>query len=111
MRISEREMRRLMKRMKMEELKDVEEVVIRLRDREIVVEEPTVMKKNLMGRLMYQIEGNERERLKKEGEIEIFEDDIKLVVEQTGASEEEAKKALIESKGDLAEAIMRLQST
>ncbi len=111
MRISEREMRRLMKRMKMEELKDVEEVVIRLRDREIVVEEPTVMKMNLMGRMMYQIEGNERERLKKEGEIEIFEDDIKLVVEQTGASEEEAKKALIESKGDLAEAIMRLQST
>ena len=41
---------------------------------------------------------------------EIDEEDIKTVVDQAGCSEEDAKAALEETKGDIAEAIMRLQS-
>ncbi|MEM0340720.1 MAG: nascent polypeptide-associated complex protein [Acidilobaceae archaeon] len=36
------------------------------------------------------------------------EDDVKLVAEQTGASLEEARRALEEAKGDIALAIMKL---
>ena len=39
---------------------------------------------------------------------EIPKEDIDLVVEQTGKSVEEAKKALKETKGDIAEAILKL---
>ena len=37
-----------------------------------------------------------------------FEEDIQLIIDQTGKSKEEALKALEESKGDIAEAIMKL---
>ena len=37
------------------------------------------------------------------------QDDVKLVMEQTGKSEKEARKALEETKGDIAEAIMKLK--
>jgi nascent polypeptide-associated complex subunit alpha len=37
-----------------------------------------------------------------------LKDDIKLIMEQTGKSEEEARKALKETNGDLAEAILKL---
>ncbi|MCQ2377127.1 MAG: hypothetical protein MJ006_03895 [Methanocorpusculum sp.] len=38
------------------------------------------------------------------------EDDVKLVASQTGKSAEEAEAALKESKGDIAEAIMKLSA-
>ena len=45
--------------------------------------------------------------LPEEGE-EINKDDIDLIVEQTGKTTEEAKKALEETNGDIAEAIIKL---
>jgi len=42
-------------------------------------------------------------------ESSINDEDIKTVSEQAGVSEEEAKKALKESSGDLAEAILKLK--
>ena len=39
---------------------------------------------------------------------EIPKEDIDLVVEQTGKTTQEAKKALEETKGDIAEAILKL---
>ena len=46
---------------------------------------------------------------KEEGEEEgIPQEDIDLVAEQTGKSKKEAEKALTETKGDIAEAIMKL---
>jgi len=40
----------------------------------------------------------------------VAEEDVKLVADQTGKSMEEAKKALEESGGDLAKAILLLQT-
>ena len=43
-------------------------------------------------------------------QYEPSEDDIKLVMEETGCTREEAIKALRETNGDIAEAIVRIQS-
>jgi nascent polypeptide-associated complex subunit alpha len=42
--------------------------------------------------------------------IALSEEDVKLVADQTGKSVEEARKALEECEGDLAKAILLLQS-
>jgi nascent polypeptide-associated complex subunit alpha len=44
-------------------------------------------------------------------EVKIPEDDIKLVMEQTKSNDADAKNALIETKGDIAAAIMKLTKT
>ena len=47
----------------------------------------------------------------KELEVQIFsEDDITLVCQQANCDEEKAKNALAETKGDIAQAILRLTS-
>ena len=47
----------------------------------------------------------------KELEVPIFsEDDIMLVCQQANCDEEKAKNALAETKGDIAQAILRLTS-
>jgi nascent polypeptide-associated complex subunit alpha len=62
---------------------------------------------DFMGQQTYQITGKAKEKSIKT-ELVIPDDDIELVATQTGVSKEDAKKALKETKGDLAEAIMRL---
>ncbi len=98
-----KQMKKLMKQlgMQMEEI-EAKEVVIRLDDKDIIIEEPNVVVVRAMGQKTYQIIGREREVLR------LSEEDIKLVAEQANVSIEEAKKALERTKGDLAEAIMLL---
>ncbi|MBU1199461.1 MAG: nascent polypeptide-associated complex protein [Nanoarchaeota archaeon] len=104
-----RQMKQAMKRMgiQQEDL-DAKEVIIRLEDKEIVISNPNVSKVNMMGQDTYQIVGEESIR-ELDATPDINEDDIQTVVEQTGASEEDAKAAIEECKGDLAEAIMKLK--
>lgn len=68
----------------------------------IIIENPSVAKIKIQGQESYQISGDSTE------ESGISEDDIRTVSDKTGASKEEAKKALKDSGGDLAEAIMAL---
>ena len=84
---------------------DAERVVIEKSDGKIVIENPNVTKVNMQGQDSWQITGEAHEE--EEG---IKEEDIKLVAEKAGKSEEEAKKALEEANGDIAEAIMKLGS-
>ena len=102
-----RQMRQAMKRMgiQQEDL-EVREIVMKLEDKELVFRNPEVAKVNMMGQKTYQIVGEPEERSL---EPEISEEDIKTVMEQANVSEEKAKKALDETKGDLAEAIIKLQ--
>ncbi len=102
--INPRQMKKLMKQMgmQMEEI-EAEEVIIRQKDGEIVISNPKVSVITAMGQKTYQIVGEESFRSR------IPEEDVKLVAEQAGVSLEEARKALEESSGDLAEAIMKLQ--
>ena len=105
-----RQMRQAMKRLgiQQEEL-DAKEVIIRLHDKEIVISNPSVSKVNMMGQETYQVVGEEHER-SLSSEPDISDDDVLTVAEQAGVSEEEARKAIEESGGDLAAAIMKLKS-
>ncbi|MBI5389252.1 nascent polypeptide-associated complex protein [Candidatus Woesearchaeota archaeon] len=106
-----RMMKQAMKRMgiKQEEL-DAEQVIIRLHDKDLILDAPSVSKVNMMGQESYQISGEVREVSRDEPEGMFSEEDIATVMEQAHASKEEATKALEESGGDLAAAIMELKA-
>lgn len=104
-----RKMQQMMKKMGMQQEEiPASEVIIKTEDKEIVITEPSVSKINMMGQETFQISGEIHER-EKETAAEISEEDVKTVVEQAGCSKEEAKKALEESSGDIAEAILKLK--
>ena len=79
-------------------------VIIEQADKKIIIENPSVARIKMQGQESWQISGNARE------EESNNEGDIKTVMEKTGKSREEAEKALKESNGDLAEAILGLSS-
>ena len=60
-----------------------------------------------MKKMGMKIEGQARE-VELEYEIEIPDEDIEMVANSANVSEDEARQALEECKGDLAEAIMKL---
>lgn len=104
-RVNPKQMKKMMRQMgmKTEEL-DALEVVIKLPDRNIIIDKPSVTVVEVQNQKTYQIAGNERI------EQEIPLEDIKMVAEQANVSEIEAKEALEKCAGDLAEAIMSLTS-
>ena len=99
-----RQMNKMMQKMgiKQEEI-DAIEVIIKTPDKKLVINNPSVMKVDMMGQKTLQITGDISE------ESNILDEDIKTVSEQAEVSEEEAKKALGETGGDLAEAILKLK--
>ncbi len=112
-RLSPRDLRRLMKRMgvEVEEFHGVREVRIIMEDREMVVEDPHVTLMRVQGQDILQVVGNIREiEISEEPEIEIPEEDVQLVASQTGVSLEKAREALVKTSGDIAQAIMLLES-
>ena len=71
----------------------------------IIINNPNVTKMNIKGNEMFQIQGEVQES----SEPVISEEDIKTIMEKTGASEEKARETLEKTK-DLADAIMELSS-
>jgi len=109
-----RDAKRMMQKMgmKLDEIDGVTEVLIRTSTREIVIEEPVVTSIVVQGQRMYQVTGgsvSERALSTEAAEPEAPEEDAKLVAEQTGRTLDEAKAALKETGGDLAQAILQLQ--
>ena len=104
-----KQMERQMKKMgmKMEDLEGVREVIIRFDEKELIIDNPTVSLMNVMGQETYQVDGKARE-VELDYEIEIPDEDIEMVANSAGVSEDKAREALEECKGDLAEAIMKL---
>ncbi len=104
-----KQMQRSMKQMGMDmkEVHGATEVIIKLKNKEIIIKNPKVNIMDFMGQKTYQITGKPKEKAI-ESELVIPADDIELVVTQAGVTPEEAEKALKETKGDLAEAILRL---
>ena len=101
--------------MNMGEMPDVQEVIFRTSAKEIVVENPQVAVLDMQGQKIFQVTGEVSERgLEKQGaqvaQVSVPEEDAQLVADQTGKSIEEAKRALEESDGDLAKAILLLQT-
>jgi len=113
-RVSPRNAKRMMQRMGMNmgEMPDVQEVVFKTSEKEIVVENANVAVIEMQGQKIFQVTGQVTERAL-EGQaavLDIPEEDIQLVADQTGKSMEDAKRALQESDGDLARAILLLQT-
>jgi nascent polypeptide-associated complex subunit alpha len=115
-----REQRRMMQRMgmNMNQVEDVQQVVIHTSGKDIVIDEPQVMIMQVQGQKMYQVIGGEvseqapsqRGAASAAAKPSFSEEDAQLVADQTGKSLEKAKEALQECGGDLAKAILLLQS-
>ncbi|MBI5065656.1 nascent polypeptide-associated complex protein [Candidatus Woesearchaeota archaeon] len=105
--INPKDMARAMKKlgMKQEEL-NVKKVVMTLDDKELIFENPQVLKVDMMGQESYQLTGESVERAL---ELQISEEDIKTVMEQTSTDRNSALKAIKSNNGDLAAAILELQ--
>ena len=116
--MSTREAKRMQARMRQIQLEGVEEVIIRFADKETVIYTPSVMKAFIPGMVdsdTWQVVGPgiDRPRGSESGEVvgvNINEADVELVMAQTGASEEDVRKALEEENGDLAGAIVKLKT-
>lgn len=120
-RMDSRRARRMMNQMgmKMDELGDIKRVILQGDKREIVIEGPQVTSINVQGTKMYQVAGGRETEGKpstaatasepETAPLEIPEEDILLVAQQANVSIEVAKKALEDSEGDLAQAIIKLQ--
>ncbi len=83
---------------------DAKRVIIECEDKNIIISNPSVTKIKMQGQTNFQISGDVSEQ-----EIEdSAEEDIRTIIEKTNCSEEDARKALDDANGDLAEAILSL---
>lgn len=94
----------------MNTVEDVEQVIIKTSNKEIIIEQPEVSIIEAQGQKMFQVAGGRINERAVERKSTVPEEDVRLVADQTGKSVEEARKALEESGGDLAKAILLLQS-
>ena len=106
-RINPRQMNQMMKKLgiNVKEIENVKRVIIQTDKKEYVFDDAEVTIMDAQGQKTFQISGRPKVM---DLEEEIPKGDIELIVEQTGKTAEEAKKALEETKGDIAEAIMKL---
>jgi nascent polypeptide-associated complex subunit alpha len=97
--------------MNMNAVEDVQQVIIKTNSKEILIEEPEVAILEVQGQKIFQVTGGKiTEKAPERKPSTVPEEDARLVADQTGKSLEEAKKALEECNGDLAKAILLLQS-
>ena len=108
--------------MNMNELSDIKRVILQGDDKEIVIEGPSVTSINVQGTKMYQVAGGRETERKagtapaiEEAQVEekplvLPEEDILLVAQQANVSMDKARAALENSDGDLAQAIIKLQT-
>ncbi len=114
---------------KLEEVPGVTKVEIYLSDgTKLVIDHPSVSKISVAGLLVFQIQTTEQAAKRvpattstqqaqpldivspsSEEKKPFAEEDIELVMQETGCSREEAVRALEETRGDLAEAIMLIR--
>lgn len=87
--------------MDMDEI-DADKVEVTVGEKKLVFENPNLSKIEAKGQEIFQLQGNY-------SEVEdISSEDVELVMDKTGCSEEEARSAL-EDAEDVAEAVMSIQ--
>jgi nascent polypeptide-associated complex subunit alpha len=101
-----KQMKKMMSQMGIQQIDiPATEVIIKTKEKELIFKNPEVAKVKAMGQETYQIIGTPIER-----KLEKFtEEDILTVANQAECTEEEARAALEETNGDLAEAIIKLE--
>ena len=108
--INPRQMKAMMKKlgMNVEQIEDVQSIVIKTPKGNYIFDSAEVSAMTMQGTTTYQVVGDIRfEPLA----AEILKEDITMVAAQAKVTEEKAKEALVATKGDIAEAIMRLSSS
>lgn len=117
--VNPRQLKAMMKQMGMsQDSIEAESVIIKTRDNKVYVfQTPDVQKITMQGQVSFQITGSYKVEdagkellTKKNFDVTISEDDVNLVAEQAGVSKKDAKKALEDSKGDIALAIVSLSN-
>ncbi|MBI2579566.1 MAG: nascent polypeptide-associated complex protein [Candidatus Aenigmarchaeota archaeon] len=82
---------------------DADEVVIKGKNKKILIRKPEIMIADMMGREVYQITGEVEES------VAMNEEDIQMVMEKTGKDRKTVVDKLEELDNDLARAIMELK--
>lgn len=100
------QMKGMMKKMGISQVElPVRRVVFEMEDGNLIVENPSVMRIKMQGQESFQVSGDVVEE-----SLESFSDeDVEMVVGQTGKSADVVREALEKSAGDIAEAIINLK--
>ncbi len=117
--VNPRQMKQAMKRMGIttEDIQGVEEVIIRTLDKEYVIRDAAVTVMDVQGQKTFQVVGEatvsarSASNASKPAEVSLPEEDIELVMGQTGCTRERAMRALNDSGGQPAEAILNIMSS
>ncbi len=102
-------MRRMLDKMglDMKTMDNVEEVIIKTDSKEFYLIKPQVIEMKGKDSTIFQVVASDIEE--KQREVPSFkEEDVMLVMQQANVSRERAMQALIESKGDMAQAILSM---
>jgi len=88
--------------MKMDNI-SANQVIIKTDSGDITIDEPQVIKTTMKDQVVFQISGNVKQKT-------FTDEDVKLVVEQTGVDDKERIKELLQqNNGDVAKTIMQLK--
>ena len=106
-----RQTRRMLERMgvSMDQVENVEEVIIRTPDKDLVIKDANVSEMKVKGQRVFQVVGDDVEERMRE-RPKFTREDILLVSQQASVSEAKAEQALKDTNGDLAQAILQLSS-
>ena len=111
--INPRQMKQAMRKMGItNESIDAYEVVIKCKDKELVISNPDVVAMTMQGSTSYQITGEVSERQPGESTASVSfpEEDIELVISQTNCDRAKAIEALEACEGQPAEAILKIMT-
>ncbi len=114
--VNPRQMQQAMKKMgiKQSNIENVIEVVIRTKDKEIVITNAEVVCVDMQGSKNYQVSGTEETRAagyistSTAGAVSFSGEDIELVMSQSGCDRDKAVAALTACDGQPAEAILKI---
>ena len=121
-RVNPRQMKQAMRKMGIstEELTDIQEIIILTKSKEYVFKEAEVTIMTVQGQKTFQVVGEPEVRPRSAANakpgaadtatIGLPEEDVTLVMEQTGASREKAIEALKATDGQPAEAILKIMA-
>ena len=94
--------------MNVEQIEDVQSIVIKTPKGNYIFDSAEVSAMTMQGVTTYQVQGTPRFE---EAAPEIPNEDVTMVAAQASVSEEKAKEALVATRGDIAEAILRLSQS
>jgi nascent polypeptide-associated complex subunit alpha len=109
-RMNARQLNQMMKRfgINVKNIDNVEKVIIQTDTKEYIFDNAEVSLMEAQGQKTFQIIGEPTVKTRGGETEDTLKEDVKLIMEQTGKSEAEARKALKETNGDIAEAILKL---